>query len=194
MDEGQVTVERFHPVILYSLLAAVRRFEPDFYSHLCRAYHIDADRILGLFAEVDQLGSGQLSPVLRDLREHQSYHDIVYLAGRNALTQWAETQPINLERGKHSSSALANLLKQVLPAFLGSANYITMLRGQIHFIEIHNSVFARGVSDIRPVCGFYSGLLAELGSACTTQTCTVAEVRCRAIDPDAQSCMFQVGL
>jgi len=87
-DNNQL--ERFSPLLLYTILSAVRRFEPDFYAHLCRSYHLDADRILGLFSEVEEIGTGQLQGILRDLRAHQAYHDMVYLAGRNAFLFWTE--------------------------------------------------------------------------------------------------------
>jgi hypothetical protein len=186
--------ERFNPLMLYNILDASRRFEPDFYSHLCRTYHLDADRILGLFSEVEQLGSGQLQPVLAELREHHSYHDIVYLAGRNSLHMWLDQEGIAPSSNHGGAARFTGLVKRLLPAFLGHSNYSLMVRGNVQFVEVRDSVFTRGVKHEHPVCGFYSGYLAELGSRCIPGTCGVTEVRCTAVELDATTCLFQVNL
>jgi len=188
-------LERYHPLLMYSLLAAVRRFEPDFYAHLCRAHHLDADRILGLFSEVEELGPAQLTAVLGELREHQAYHDIVHLAGRNALHGLSEQQRLRASLLALGSAArFASLVKQALPPFLGISSFVHLVRGDLQFVEVRDSVFARGVHSERPLCGFYAGLLAELGSQCVTGAANSAEIRCCGMDPEAQSCLFQVSL
>lgn len=191
-DEG--SLERFHPLMLHNILDAVRRFEPDFYAHLCRTYHLDADRILGLFSEIEQLGPGQLTPVLAELREHHSYHDIVYLAGRNALHMRLQQLGMALDRSHGGPPRFATMLKELLPAFTGSATFSHMVRGEMHFVDMRGSLFARGVQQARPVCGFYAGYMSELGATCVTGARGVTEVRCCAVDPDATTCLFQVNL
>ena len=190
----QQQLERFHPVLLYNILSAVRRFEPDFYAHICRTYHIDADTIIGLFSEVEQLGPGQLQPILRDLRAHTAYHDIMYLAGRNTLLKWVELERLRPPRLGSASHHFGNLLKQLLPPFLGKATYVMMLRGNVHFLELRNSVFARDVQHGRPLCGFYCGYLAELAVHCGVESRPgVSEARCCAVEPDSPTCLFQVA-
>jgi len=190
----QAVLERFSPVMLHSILQALRRFEPDLYAHLCRAYHVDADRILGLFTEVELIGPGQLQPLLGNLRLHQSYHDIVYLAGRNALHTASERQGVRFPRLAHDTSRFQALLKQLFPPFLGLATYSVLVRGELHFVELRDSVFARGVEHSNMVCGFYAGFLAELGSNCVEGAATAAEIRCCATDPEAPSCMIRLNL
>jgi predicted hydrocarbon binding protein len=187
-------LERFSPVTMQCILTALRRFEPDLYSHLCRVYHLDADRMLGLFSEVDLTGPGQLMPLLKDLRGHQSYHDIVYLAGRNAVVMEAQRLGLKLAKRGRDDSRFHALLKQLLPSFLGRATYTLLSRGDMQFIEMRDSPFAREVLHHNPVCGFYSGLFAELGGSCTDNAATSAEVRCIANDPEAPSCLFRVNL
>jgi hypothetical protein len=186
-------LERFSPLLLYTILSAVRRFEPDFYAHLCRSYHLDADRILGLFSEVEEIGAGQIQAILRDLRAHQAYHDMVYLAGRNAFLYWTEQNRIRKPIIGSQSARFIALMKQLMPEFLGSASYTAMLRGSVHFIEIRDSLFARDDQFDRPLCGFYSGCLAEAAKLCGAGTAVATEVRCCANDPNAPTCLFQVG-
>lgn len=185
--------ERFNPLLLYTILSAVRRFEPDFYAHLCRSYHLDADRILGLFSEVEEIGGGQIRPMLRDLRAHQAYHDMVYLAGRNAFLMWGEQRKQRRQLFGNQSSRFTALLKQLLPEFLGNASYTAMLRGSVHFIEIRDSVFARDGQYDRSLCGFYAGCLAEAGRFCGMEAALSSEVRCCANEPSAPTCLFQVS-
>jgi predicted hydrocarbon binding protein len=187
-------LERFSPVLLQNILMALKRFEPDLYAHLSRQYHLDAERMLGLFSEVDLSGPGQLLPLLADLRSHQSYHDIVYLAGRNAMHAEAQRLGLRLARGGRDTTRFQALLKQLLPSFMGQASYSMLVRGEMHFIELRDSVFAREVWHHNPVCGFYSGLLAELGTSCVEGAATAQEVRCTASDAEASSCMFRVSL
>jgi len=190
--EGE-KLERFNPLVLYNILDAVRRFEPDFYAHLCRSYHLDADRILGLFSEVETMGGGQLASIVRDLRAHQAYHDIVYLAGRNTWLSWQQQQHLRAPIFTKGQNKLTTLIKQQLPEFLGNASFILMLRGSVQFLEIRDSVFTREVKHDRPLCGFYSGFLAELATFCGLEHATATEVRCCSQDPDAATCLFQIG-
>lgn len=193
MDDRQ-ELERFHPVLLYSILEATRRFEPDFYTHLCRSYHLDAERILGLFREVVVVGGGQLEPLLRDLRSHPAYHDIVFLAGRNALLMWVDLRHIRRAPVGTPASAFRSLSSDLLPAFLGDASINILQRGELQFIEVQNSVFARGVSHEEPLCGYYTGLLTELAHFCGLMSATVSESSCSAMDPDSSTCVIQIGL
>lgn len=195
MDSKQGQLERFHPLMLKNILEAVRRFEPDFYAHLCRTYHLDADRIIGLFSVVEELGAGQLQPLLRDLRMHQAYHDIVYLAGRNSLVGWAEDNHFEGPRIGSMQAKFTSSVKSVLHSFLGHATTTAMVRGSLHFIEVRNSIFARDTVHERPLCGFYCGMLAELvhllgegGPA------AVLETRCCAVDSEAPTCLLQISL
>jgi len=192
--DGDAKLERYPPVMMHCLLSAVRRFEPDFYAHLCRAYHLDADRILGLFSEVEELGAAQLTAMVGELREHQAYHEIVFLAGRNALHTYAEQQHARPSPLLTGASRFNTLAKQLLPAFLGRSSYVLMSRGNLQFVELHDSVFARGVHAVRPLCGFYCGFLAELGSTCVPGAAISTEVRCVALEPDATSCLLQISL
>jgi predicted hydrocarbon binding protein len=187
-------LERFSPVLLQNILLALRRFEPDLYAHICRRYHLDAERMLGLFSEVDATGPGQLGALLGDLRGHTAYHDIVYLAGRNALHAEAQRYNVRFPHKVRDTAQFQTMVKQMLPAFLGQASYTMLVRAELYFIEVRDSIFARGVWHHNPVCGFYAGLLAELGTNCVEGAATAAEIRCVANDPDAPSCMFRVGL
>lgn len=190
--DGQL--ERLPPVILYTILQAVRRFEPDLYSHICRTYHLDADRIFGLFTDVEEVGAGQLPDILNTLRSHQAYHDIMFLAGRNALLEWVEEKRVSFGGMSPPPAKLLSFLKQHFPSFLGLGSYNLMARGNIQFVEVRNSLFARGINHPEPVCGFYTGMLAQVAQELTKKTPVVVEVRCQAADPDATSCMFQVAL
>lgn len=190
--QAGASLERFTPQLMYHLLSAARRFEPDYYNHLCRRFNLDADRILGLFGKVDEVGIGQLMDVLRALHEHESYNDIVFLAGRNAFHMAAQEARQTAAGG--GAQRFAQLVKSLLPQFLGAANVHLMAKGQIQFVEIQNSVFAREVIAIRPLCGFYTGWLSECASLCNEGRCSVAEVRCKALDSNAPNCMFQVAL
>ena len=188
-------IERFSPLLLHSVLGAVRRFEPDFYAHICRAHHVDADRILGLFSEIEELGPAQMIAILREIREHQAYHDIVFLAGRNALHLLADQQ--RLRAGLLSFGAAArfsSLLKQVLPPFLGLSSFVHLVRGDLQFVELRDSVFARDAFSVRPLCGFYCGLFTELGALTGSAPAQSSEMRCRAMDAEAQSCLIQMSL
>jgi len=192
VDRSQL--EKFHPLMMHNILSATRRFEPDFYAHLCRAYHLDADRILGLFTEIEAIGPGQLSMVLKDLRQHQAYHDIMYLSGRNSLHMWLEHKNLQLDPKASGRNRYASLLKELLVDFLGSATAVQMVRGSLLYLELNNSVFARNVHHDKPVCGFYSGFAAELGANLVPGACTATEVRCCAVEPDAPTCLFQISL
>ena len=194
MNETEQQLDRINPLMLHNILVAVRRFEPDFYAYLCRTYHLDADRILGLFSSIEEIGAGQLLPILRDLRAHQAYHDITYLAGRNSLMMAVEHYKIKLKGGSKPEARFVSLSKVLLQLFLGNAGLTLMLHGKLHFVEIANSIFARGIQHSHSTCGFYSGLLAELGAGITGETCTAIEVRCIASDPEATTCSFQVAL
>lgn len=187
-------LERFSPVMLQNILTALRRFEPDLYSHLCRRYHLDAERMLGLFSEIETTGLGQLPSLLSDLRGHTAYHEIVFLAGRNALHAEAERQQFRFAKKGGDLAQFQSALKQLLPPFLGLASYTLLVRGELYFVEMRESIFARQVWHHNPVCGFYSGLLAELGTNCVTGAATAVEIRCVANDSEAPSCMFRVGL
>jgi V4R domain len=183
-------LERFHPILMHSLLTATRRFEPGLYDSICRRFNLDAERILGLFKDVEEVGAGQLPEILSTLRNHQAYHEIVFLAGRNSLLGWAEANRVALNHrgGEERFSALA---RQFLPDFLGRGTFTLMSRGKMIYVEVHDSVFARGVESLHPVCGFYEGFLSELGSGCSKHNVKVAEVRCFSMDAP-HSCMFQV--
>ena len=181
-------------MMMYHILDAVRRFEPDFYSHLCRSYNLDADRIIGLFADVEEMGSGQLVPILRHLRSHDAYHEIVYLAGRNTLLMMADEKLLRPPLLGNNSQKYLTLLKQILPEYLGHASYITMLRGSIHFLEIRDSVFAREADSTNPLCGFYCGLLSELATYCGVEKPYIVEARCCAVEEDATTCLIQISL
>jgi hypothetical protein len=187
-------LERLPPVVLYTILQAVRRFEPDLYAHICRTHHLDADRIFGLFTNIEDAGVGQLPDILHTLRSHQAYHDIMFLAGRNALLLWAEEHNISFGGLNPPPARLLSFLKQHFPVFLGLGNYNLMARGSVQFIEVRNSLFARNVDHPEPVCGFYTGIFAQVAQELTHKTPVVQEVRCLAADPDASSCMFQVAL
>jgi hypothetical protein len=189
---GHTEIERFHPVVLYSLLDALRRFEPDFYSHICRSYKLDADRIIGLFTEVEEVGSALLLNVLMDMRKHQAYHNIVHLAGRNAFLQWAELKRIRRPLFGNQSARFNSLLKQHFPEFLGKATSSLMVRGDILFLDITHSIFARGVKYGRPTCGFYGGLLTEMSLFCGATKPQITESRCAAMESSLNTCLFQV--
>jgi hypothetical protein len=190
----EATLERFHPLLVQTLLNSVRRFEPDFYAHLCRAFHLDADRMIGLFREVEASGPGQLMPLLRELRAHQSYHDIVYLAGRNSLHAYLELEQVRIKPGSHDAGRFVAMAKQLLPSFTGLASFSHMLKGELHFFELRDSVFAREATHDNPTCGFYAGFLGELGTYFTEGTAVASEVRCCANDPEAVSCLVRVNL
>jgi len=181
-------------MMLYHILDAVRRFEPDFYSHLCRSYNLDADRIIGLFAEVEELGSGQLLPLLNHLKAHDAYHEIVYLAGRNTLLMIAEDNQLRAPLFSNGTQKFTALMKQLLPEFLGNASYVSMLRGSIHFLEIRDSIFARQGESNNPLCGYYCGLLTELANHFGFETANVVEARCCAVDHEATTCLIQISL
>lgn len=187
------SLERFHPILLHSLLTATRRFEPSFYESLCRQHSLDADRILGLFTAVEEIGPGPLQGVLSGLRNHSAYHDIVHLAGRNSLLGWSESHRVKLDRSGGAVRFNA-LLRQWLPDFAGRSGINYMQRGSVLFVELRDSVFARGVEHEHTVCGFYSGFMGELWAGCQPRNPVASEVRCRAIEPSAPSCMFQVQL
>lgn len=193
MDEG-AELERFHPVLLYSILEATRRFEPDFYAHLCRSYHVDAERILGLFSEVEVIGSGQLAQLLRDLRAHPAYDDIVYLAGRNSLLIWLELHNVRRPALGKTNAAFTKLVRELLPPFLGNATLSLLTHGTLIFVEIRDSIFARDVRHVCGVCGYYAGFLVELGRFCGSQRATVTETHCSAVDPDGPTCTLEVAL
>ena len=184
------TLERFHPILMHSLLSATRRFEPGLYDSICRRFNLDADRILGLFTETEEVGPGQLPDILDILRKHTAYHEIVFLAGRNSLLGWAEANRVALNH-KGGEERFATLARQFLPDFLGRGTSNLLLRGKMIYVDVRDSVFARGVESLHPVCGFYEGFLSELGSGCSKHNCVVTEVRCYAMDAP-HSCMFSV--
>lgn len=183
-------MERFHPILLHSLLVATRRYEPALYDHICRQQHLDAERILGLFTEVEALGPGQLAELLAQLRQQAAYRDIVFLAGRNAFAHWAEHARLG-GRFRIGRLDLTQTLRRSLPPFLGSSSFNHLQRGPLHFIELRDSVFARGAASHDPLCGFYSGFLRELGQFCGPPLWEAGETRCRAADSDATSCLLQ---
>jgi hypothetical protein len=183
-------LERFHPILMHSLLTATRRFEPGLYDSICRRFNLDADRILGLFSEVESVGAGQLPEILSTLRNHQAYHEIVFLAGRNSLLGWAEANRVELNH-RGGEERFSGLARQFMPHFLGRGASTLMSRGKMVYVEVRDSVFARGVESLHPVCGFYEGFLSELGSGCSNRNVKVSEVRCFAMDAP-HSCMLQV--
>jgi predicted hydrocarbon binding protein len=186
------SLERFSPQIMYQLLTATRRFEPDFYAFLCRKHHLDADRMLGLFGSVDELAAAQLSDLLADLRQHTSYADVALLAGRNAgLAILLETK---ISRTGGGPARFTQLLKELSGPLLGRSTIQVMSRGTVQFVEVYGIIFARNAASLRPVCGFYTGFLQELGRMCSKDRVSVMEVRCQAAEPDAASCLFQVAL
>lgn len=183
-------VERFHPVLLHSLLVSVRRYDPALYTHLSREYHLDAERIIGLFSELDALGGGQLAELLAELRLQPAYDEMVYLAGRNAFVEVAELQRLN-SRFRFGRRDLGQTLRQQLPAFLGRGSFNHLQRGEVHFLELRDSIFARSASHHDGLCGFYSGFLVELGALCGPGQWEAGEQRCVAADPDATTCLIQ---
>jgi predicted hydrocarbon binding protein len=186
------SLERFSPQIMYQLLTATRRFEPDFYSFLCRKHHLDADRMLGLFGSVDELAAAQLADILPDLRQHSSYADIALLAGRNAaLSMLEEAKVLRIGGG---GMRFVQLVKEMSAPLLGRSTVQVLSRGAVQFVEIYGSVFAREAASLKPVCGFYTGFLHELGRMCSKDRVSVMEVRCQAAEPEAASCLFQVAL
>jgi hypothetical protein len=194
MSNAEPQLERYHPLLLHSVLSSVRRFEPDFYAHLCRAYHLDADLILGLFSEVDMLGPAQLTALLGELREHQAYYDIMFLAGRNSLHSIVEQQRFRPSLLQLSGGRFAALVKHYLPPFLGVSTFVHMVRGELQFVEIRDTVFSRGVRYERPLCAFYAGFFSELGCQCVKHQALSSEIRCRSVDGESQSCLFQITL
>lgn len=186
-------VERFHPVLLHSILVSMRRFEPDFYSHVSRSFHLDADRVMGLFAQIEEIGPGPLQEMLAEARQHHAYTEIMRLAGRNAVVEYAEMQGIRLGPRRGGETHFRQLLKQILPPLLGHSFHNTMSRKDLIYVEITNSIFARQVQHPNPLCGFYAGALLELGQACTQTTCLSSEVRCHAQAPELASCLFEIG-
>lgn len=194
VEDASGQIERFPPLMLHSILTAVRRFEPDFYNHICRVYHLDADRILGLFSEIELLGPGQLIPILKDLREHQSYHTILLLSGRNTFLEHAQLNKLSPGKANGGGTQLLHLIKEEFPRFLGHGSYAPMVLGKQHFIELWSSIFARDIKDERTLCSFYSGFLTELSRLCSSGTATVSEVRCCAADHSANSCLFEINI
>lgn len=186
-------VERFHPVLLHSTLVSMRRFEPDFYAHISRSFHLDADTVMGLFSQVDEIGPGPLMEMLAELRQHHAYNEIMRLAGRNAVVEFADLQGIRLGARKGGEAHFRQLLKQLLPPLLGKSFLNTMSRKDLIYVEITDSIFARGVLHPNPVCSFYAGALLEVGQSCTRDACLSAEVRCHAQAPELASCLFEVG-
>lgn len=192
MDSADI--ERINPIMLHCLLTAVRRYERELYSHLSRKYHVDADRIIGLFQEVDELSPAQLRLILAELRQTRSYQEIVFLAGRNAFHQWCEVSREGYDRPGGGAKRFNRLVDKALPSFLGLAKHTMMLKGRLHFVEIHGSLFARGERALLPLCGFYSGFLEEMAKNCTTATASAVEARCIACENDDEGCIFEVVL
>jgi predicted hydrocarbon binding protein len=187
------SLERFHPALLHSVLVSLRRFEPDFYAHISRAFHLDADRVMGLFEQIDEIGPGPLIEMLVEVRQHHAYNEIMRLAGRNAVVEYAQAAGIRLGTRRGGEAAFRQLLKQVMPPLLGRSFINTMSRKDLVYVEITDSIFARGVLHPNPVCSFYAGALLELGQACTSDACMSAEVRCHAQAPELASCLFELG-
>jgi hypothetical protein len=122
-------IERINPIMLYSLLTAVRRYEYELYSHLSHKYHLDAERIIGLFQEVEELSPAQLRLILAELRQTRSYQDIVFLAGRNAFLHWCEVTGQRYDRPGGGGHRFRGLCDRALPHFLGLAKFSVMLKG-----------------------------------------------------------------
>lgn len=179
--------------MLHSLLEALRRYEPDFYTHICRAYHVEPDKIMGLFSQVDQLAPAQLLPMLAEMRQNNSYHDIAYLAGRNAAHKWAVANKANLALKKGGIQRFVKLANDTLPQFTGQAGFSIETRGSICLVELPDTLFSREATSINPLCGFYTGLLYELASACTLKQVQVVESSCRAQSGE-NMCVFEVPL
>lgn len=194
MDDGtgQSDIEHINPILLHCMLTAVRRYEHELYSHLCRTYHVDADSIAGLFHEVEELSPAQLRQVLAELRQASSYQDIVFLAGRNAFHQWCEVSQQCYDRPGGGIKRFRKLLDKALPSFLGLGRHSMMLKGSLQFVDIRNSLFARGEHALLPLCGFYAGFMEELAKNCTTGTASALETRCIACENDDEGCVFEV--
>jgi hypothetical protein len=133
-----------------------------------------------------------MQEVLAELRQNMSYSDIAFLAGRNAFLMAAKEERQSSPGG--GMQRFTQLVKQLLPPFLGNGALHLMAKGQVQFVEIQNSPFARDIAALRPMCGFYAGWLSECGNLCSEGRCSVAEVRCKALDANAPNCMFQVAL
>jgi hypothetical protein len=188
----QPDIEHINPILLHCLLTAVRRYERELYSHLCRSYHVDADRITGLFHEVEELSPAQLRQVLAELREAPSYQDIVFLAGRNAFHQWCEVTRQCFDRPGGGIKRFRSLLDKALPSFLGLGRHSMMVKGSLQFVEVHNSLFARDEQALLPLCGFYAGFMEELAKNCTSGNASALETRCIACENDDEGCVFEV--
>jgi hypothetical protein len=184
------TMERFHPALLHSLLVSLRRFEPELYAKVSREHQLDAERISGLFAEVEMLGPGPLSALLAELRQSQSYGDIVYLAGRNAFVEYAEQNRL-ASRLRLGRPDIQQALRQHFTPFVGQAIYNHLQRGEVHFLELRGSLFARHAEHEMPLCGFYCGFLMELGQFCSGRAWESVEQRCCAADLEAPFCLLQ---
>lgn len=185
-------IERLNPIMLHALLTAVRRYERELYSLLSRKYHIDADRIMGLFEEIDELSPAQMKQILAELRETRSYQEIVFLAGRNAFHEWCEVSGQCYDRPGGGGNRFRSLVDKALPSFLGLGKYSVTIKGRLHFIDIHNSLFARGEHALLPLCGFYSGFMEEMARNCTQGNATAVEARCIACENDDEGCVFEV--
>jgi hypothetical protein len=188
----QADIERINPIMLYSLLTALRRYEYELYSHLSHKYHLDAERIIGLFQEVEELSPAQLRLILAELRQARSYQDIVFLAGRNAFLHWCEVTGQRYDRPGGGGHRFRALCDRAMPHFLGLAKFSVMLKGRLHFIDIRNSLFARSEHALLPQCGFYAGFMEEMANNCTAAGATAVETRCVACENDDEGCVFEV--
>jgi hypothetical protein len=185
--------ELFSPLLLSSLLDALRRLDPEQLRGLCRSSGLDPLRVADLARERSLLAGGPLPELLPALRSYREYGELVKLAGHNACEQWLLREGIRpLRTG--SSLLFRRTASRMLEAFSGNSGFAVEQRGRLQFVKLYDSVFARDSLHAHPACGFYSGLLEGLAGRLSRHRCHSTEIICRAVDPDAPCCMFEVAL
>src|SRR5688572_28991400 len=167
--------ELFSPLLLSSLLEALRRLDPEQLRGLCRDSGLDPQRVSELARERSLMAGGPLPELLPALQSFRDYSDLVKLAGHNACEQWLLREGIRPLRSG-SSLLFRRTAVRMLEAFSGNSGFTVEQRGKLQFVKLYDSIFARDSQQAHPVCGFYSGLLEGLAGRLSRHRCHSTEI------------------
>jgi hypothetical protein len=189
---------KVHPLLIISLLDAIRRFDSPLHRKLVREHALSRDSLEALLADGVWASAQKITDVNARLHGHPEYHGILHLAGKNTFLAYLETLPHQpslldeiLPKGAKTGRTLKALAAMVQP-FLGGASVNVLRSRDTWFVELAGSIFATRWLSLFPVCTFYEGFFEEGFIEISGLPADVEEVRCTATDPNIASCLFEV--
>jgi len=189
---------KVHPLLIISLLDAIRRFDSPLYGKVVREHALTRSSLEALLEDGVFASAEKIIDVNARLHGHPEYHAIQHLAGKNTFLAYLDTLP-------HRPSLLEEILPKPVKAgrtlkalstmagpFLGGARVNVLRSKDIWFVELAGSIFAARWLSLFPVCTFYEGFFEEGFREISGLPADIEEIRCTATDPNISSCLFEV--